>query len=151
MSDKYLLANPTGFRVPSFCFCHNVAPSTFVLASVVIIFSFCALYCARHGILVIPSFNSLNAFVCSSVQIHSFCFFNNFLSTSVFADRFSMYFDKYCIAPRIDFNSFSFFGMLIFVMASSLSCSRRIPCWSILCPTNSISFLKNSNFFGFSQ
>ena len=30
--------------------------------------------------------------------------------------------------------------MLTFVIASSLSCSGRIPCWSILCPTHSISF-----------
>ena len=82
------------------------------------------------------------------VQIHSFCFFNSFLSIPVCADKFLMYFDKYCIAPKNDFSSFSFFGIGIFVIASNLSCSGLIPSWSNLCPTHSASFLKNSHFFG---
>ena len=41
------------------------------------------------------SFKLLKAFVWFSVQIHSFCFFNNLRSMSIFVDRFSMYFDKY--------------------------------------------------------
>ena len=56
VSDNYPLANPTGFRFPSFCFCQNVVPSLFLLASVVFVFSFCALYCAQHGVFVILSF-----------------------------------------------------------------------------------------------
>ena len=79
-----------------------------------------------------------------------FCFFSSFLSTSVCADRFSIYFYKYCIAPKKDFNSFSFFGISIIVIASSLSCKGRIPFWSVLCPIHSAPLLKNSHFFGFS-
>ena len=36
---KNRLANPIGFKFPSFCFCHSVAPNPLVLASVVRIFS----------------------------------------------------------------------------------------------------------------
>ena len=32
---------------------------------------------------------------------------NKFCNVSVFDDKFSIYFDRYCIAPKNDFNSFS--------------------------------------------
>ena len=89
---------------------------------------------------VISFLRLLKAFVCSSVHFHLFCLLSSFLSTSVCADRFSIYFDKYCIAPKKDLNSFSFFGISSFVIASSLSCKGRIPFWSNLCPIHSASF-----------
>ena len=44
---------------------------------------------------------------------------------------------------------FGFFCKFIFVIASSSSCSDRILCWSVSCPTHSVSLLKNSHFSGF--
>ena len=92
--------------------------------------------------------NSFRVFVCP----YRLVFFKKkkFLSKSVCADRFTIYFDCYCIAPRKVFISFSFFGISIFVIDSSLSCGGRIPFWSILCPIHSASVLKNSHFFAFS-
>ena len=72
--------------------------------------------------------------MCSSVHTQSFCFFSNFLRIFMFADKFSMCFDRYWIAPRNDFNSFSFFGRSNLVIASNLSWIGLMPCWSILCP-----------------
>ena len=40
------------------------------------------------------------------------------------------------------------FGIVIFVITSSLSRSGLIPLWSILCPTHAASFWKNSHFLG---
>ena len=148
MSDKNLLANSIGFRLPLFCFGHSVARSPFVLASVVRIFSLSELQCARQSNCVISLFIFLNTFVCSSVKTHSIRCSSSFLVLSVRADRFSIYFDKYCMAPKKDFYTFSFFGMFIFVISSTLSRSGMIPFWSILCPTQSASFLKSSNFPG---
>ena len=68
---------------------------------------------------------------------------------SVCADSFSMYFDS-IVSPQKDFNSFSFFGISIFVIASNLFCRGRILFSSTLCPIHSASFLKNLHFFGFS-
>ena len=68
----------------------------------------------------------------------------------MFADRFSMYFDKYWIAPKNDFNSFSVFGVFSRLKASSLSWTGLIPVWSILCPIHSISCLNSSVFFSLS-
>ena len=73
-------------------------------------------------------FRLLNASVCSGVKVHLFCFFeSNFLRISVCAGRFSIYFDRYWIAPKKDFNPFSFFGTSVFVIAPNLSCSGLIP------------------------
>ena len=94
VSDENPLAKPTGFKLPSLCRCHSVAPNLFVRASVVKIFSLSAFQCARQRIFVMYSFDMLNALVCSSVQFYSFCFFRNFLRMSVLADRFSICFER---------------------------------------------------------
>ena len=148
VSDKNLLANSIGFRLPLFCFGHSVARSPFVVTSVVRIFSLSELQCARQSNCVISLFIFLNSFVCSSVKTHSIRCSSSFLVLFVRADRFSIYFDKYCMAPKKDFYTFSFLGMFIFVISSTLSRSGMIPFWSILCPTQSASFLKSLNFPG---
>ena len=97
-----------------------------------------------QGILVILSFELLNAFVCSSVRTHLFCFFTKLLS--VFVEKFSMYLCRYCIAPNNDFSSICVFGYVDFLVASSLSCNSRTPRLFILCPTNFVVFLKILHF-----
>ena len=86
--------------------------------------------------------------LCVCLSIHTrFCFFSSFRSISVCADKFSIYFDKYCIAPRKDFIFFLFSDMFIFVIVSSFFCSL-ILFWSILCPPIQILFGRICTFWG---
>ena len=74
-------------------------------------------------------------------------FFSSFCCLSVCADRVSIYFDKFCIVPRMDFKSSSYFGIFNFVIVSSLSCSGLVPFWSVCVQTFSFFFEEFARFW----
>ena len=145
-SVRNLLANAIGLKFSS-SFCHRVAPSPVLQASVVMKFSFFGSKCAKHGVSVISFFNCSKSSFISFVHSHFVSFFSNLLILSVFLDRLFKNFDKCCIEPRNDFNSLVFVGASNFVIASVLSLFGFTPFWFISYPNQVSSFLNNSVFF----
>ena len=119
-SVRNLLAKTIGLKFSS-SFCHRVAPSPVLQASVVMKFSFLdrsvlsmvfplfPFLIVRNRHLFLLSIPILYLFS----AIFSFCLF--------FLDRIFKNFDKFCIEPRNDFNSLVFVGAFNFVIASVLS------------------------------
>ena len=99
------LAKAFGRIVLSLCLCHEVVPSLFRFASVVIILSQSLANCATHGISVIKFFNSLKFSPYHSLQFHSHFFFISCLIRSFFSRSFDRKFAIDCFAPRNDSTS----------------------------------------------
>ena len=149
VSDKNLLAYPTGFKSPSFCRCHSVAPNPLFWHPLLR----CSHYLqnsvlGRGHSLCIPLTCWMRWCVLLSTPI---CF----VSSAVFSEYRCLrknsrnFLRGIGLLPRRILVLFSFSGLFIFVIDSRLSCNGRIPCWSFLYPTHSISHLKNSHFFRF--
>ena len=82
-SVRNLLANAIGLKFSS-SFCHRVAPSPVLQASVVMKFSFFGSKCAKHGVSVISFFNCSKSSFISFVHSHFVSFFSNLLILYVF-------------------------------------------------------------------
>ena len=130
-------------------FCQSVISSPILLASAVTMLHLSLRSVLEMVLSVSICFVCLKSFSCSSPQIHGSFFFNSFLSRSVFSDTFGRTFASYCIAPRIDFNSFVLFGDFNFRIASTFSSFGFIPFSSISCPSHFVRFKKNSFFYLF--
>ena len=82
-SVRNLLAKAIGLKFSS-SFCHRVAPSPVLHASVVIKLSFFGSKCAKHGASVISFFNCSKSSFISFVHSHFVSFLSSHLILSVF-------------------------------------------------------------------
>ena len=145
-SVRNLLAKAIGLKFSS-SFCHRVAPSPVLHASVVMKLSFLGQSVLSMVLLLFPFliaqnrhlFLLSNPILCLFSAVFSFCLF--------FLDRLFKNFDKCCIEPRNDFNSLVFVGAFNFVIASVLSLIGFTPFWFISYPNQVSSFLNSSVFF----
>ena len=113
-------------------------------------FRYSELWWSEHGISVF-SFQLLERFLMLVPQFPVDLCFSSCLDISVCTERFSLYFDKYCIAPRKDFKCVSFCGGLSSFVTVSLSYNGDMPIWFMACPAHSISNLNNSDFPSLNQ